>query len=232
MKQCKIEGCNNKILAKGLCSKHYATDRRKNNKDKCKVDNCCNSVVSRGLCSRHYTQFIKHGHILQRTRFDKNNITIDKDDSNIAYIDIYDKKGEVICKATIDSEDIDKVKDIKWKVLHGYIDSTTSSFTLGECILGKQEKGYKIIHRDGNNLNYRKDNLIVEKPNRRGNKFKHNTSGRKGVYKIVRKGEFTGYYMSSITYNKKTMYLGIEKDFDKAVKLREDKEKKLGWLEK
>jgi hypothetical protein len=232
IKQCKIDGCSNKVQAKGLCSKHYMADRRKNNKDKCKVENCSNPVNSKGFCNRHYLQYKKHGEIIQRTRFDKNNIKIDEKDSDVAYIDIYNGKCEVICKAIIDSEDIKKIKNIKWKRAHGHIDSTTSSLTLGECILGKQKKGYRVIHKDGNNLNYRKDNLIIDKPNRLNNQFKNNTSGRKGVYKLVKKGEFTGYYMASITYNKKSIYLGTTKDFDEAVKLREEKEKELGWLAK
>ncbi|MFT8349263.1 hypothetical protein [Clostridium saccharoperbutylacetonicum] len=199
----------------------------------CKVEGCLNKYYGKGYCSRHYAQFRKYGKVLERTRFDKNNIEIDKNEPSIAYMDIYNKKGEVICKVIINSDDIEKVKNTKWKAKDGsHIDSTTGTFTLGECILGTQEKGYKTIHKDGNNLNYKRDNLISEKVNRINNKFKHNTSGRKGVYKIVRKGEFTGFYMASITYNKKTIYLGIRKDFDEAVKLREEKEKELGWLNK
>jgi hypothetical protein len=50
--------------------------------------------------------------------------------------------------------------------------------------------------------------------------------------KVSAKGLCQKHYMASITYNKKTEYLGVTKDFDEAVRWREEKEKELGWLEK
>lgn len=229
--KCKIDGCDNEVLARSLCGKHYREYRKINNPKKCKVENCNNSVLAKELCAKHYKQFTETGKILKRTKFDMNNIKISDD---IAYIDIYNINREVSCRAIIDSSDIDKIKNIKWRKLNdGNIYNSSKAISLSKAVLGKPklEKGYVIVHKDGDLLNYRKENLVITKTNRRNNKFSNNTSGRKGVYKLNVKGVFTGKYLVYITVNKKTKYLGKRDNFEDAVKLREDAEKELGWLE-
>ena len=226
-KECEFENCPNNVFAKGLCRKHYMEQRRKENPIICSVDGCDKYVQAKGLCSRHYNQYTHYGKILKRTRYDRNEITIDGD---IAYIDIYNKDGKVIKKAIIDAEDIDKVKDIKWKYNGSDLYNTKMALSLGEAILGGRKHTYIILHKNGDLLDHRKANLVVTKSNRKNNTFKHNTSGRKGVYKLYSKGKFTGDYLVYITHGGQALYLGKTKDFDEAVKLREDKEIELGWI--
>jgi len=76
----------------------------------CKVENCNNKVFAKEYCSKHYSQIRKFGEIQLRTVNDKNNIEIIDE---IAYIDLYNKNNEVIAKAIIDLEDVEKVKDHK-----------------------------------------------------------------------------------------------------------------------
>lgn len=228
MEKCKIDDCdNNKIFARGLCRKHYMEQRLKNNPKKCKVESCNDFVKAKGLCCRHYRQYSVQGYISDRTRHDKNNITIE---GNIAYIDIYNNQGILNNKAIIDIDDIEKVKNIKWNYAgYGSVYNTKEIITLGEAILGKCKRGYVIAHKNNDMLDYRKCNLVITKTNRTDKNFKHNTSGRKGVYKLNIKGKFSGYYVAYITVNRKSIYLGKRTDFEEAVKLREAAEKEYGW---
>lgn len=112
------------------------------------------------VCNKHYMQFKKHKKFLDnspRTPRDKNNITIDDD---IAYIDLYNKKYEVIAQAIIDKEDINKVKYIKWRLNHnGYVynNSNTSTF-LHRRILDTDQM---VDHINGDRLDNRKSNLRI-----------------------------------------------------------------------
>ena len=45
---------------------------------KCKVENCENNIwknsIKKGYCQKHYAQIVRNGNILERTRFDPNEI--------------------------------------------------------------------------------------------------------------------------------------------------------------
>lgn len=72
MKLCKVEDCDRKFEAKGLCSKHY--QRFKKYGDPlviklhkrykgilCETKDCNEKAVSRGLCDKHYRRYKKYG---------------------------------------------------------------------------------------------------------------------------------------------------------------------------
>lgn len=84
----------------------------------------------------------------------------------------------------------------------------------------------EVDHINHNPADNRKENLrIVEHyKNITYSKTRtDNTSGRKGVYWDKSRQK----WMASITYNKKTYYLGRFDDFEDAVKAREDAEKRI-----
>lgn len=68
-RRCSIEGCGNKHLSRGWCSKHYmrwystgTTDllprvRPDRTKRPCSVDGCSRPVWSREMCNMHYTRW-------------------------------------------------------------------------------------------------------------------------------------------------------------------------------
>lgn len=235
MEECKIDNCDRLVYVKGLCKYHYNKQykekRKKTDSAICKIDNCDKLVKAKGLCGRHYKQISEKGKII-RTRLDKNEIKIDEENPQIAYINLYDRKNNIVSRAIIDTDNIDKVKNIKWKFSSNqYLYNSKDAITLNEVIIGKPERGYVIVHKNNDILDYRKDNLVVTKTNRRKNSFSHNTSGRKGVYKLNKNGTFTGKYLVYITVNKKTKYLGSSNNFNEAVKLREDGEREYGWLQ-
>lgn len=62
---CSVEGCENKVQAKGMCSKHYARVRRNGTTDTvyrqtglrpCKIEGCENLAHASGLCLMHYSR--------------------------------------------------------------------------------------------------------------------------------------------------------------------------------
>ncbi|MCK4830282.1 hypothetical protein KA005_81945 [bacterium] len=71
-KICKIDGCNNKHIAKGFCSMHYLRNKRHSDPlyehtypvKKCKVDKCENKYYAKGYCNKHYVRNKKYGNPL------------------------------------------------------------------------------------------------------------------------------------------------------------------------
>jgi hypothetical protein len=63
IKHCTIEGCENRLIARGLCHKHYkrwqiSGEPNALKKDyPCKVPNCTNKHSCRGLCRKHFNEY-------------------------------------------------------------------------------------------------------------------------------------------------------------------------------
>jgi len=56
-KSCNIEGCDNKVEAKGLCKKHYSINRRTIQPiGKCQIKGCGDALEALGMCTNHYQQ--------------------------------------------------------------------------------------------------------------------------------------------------------------------------------
>lgn len=152
-------------------------------------------------CNKHYHQFKKYGHPLDtnpRTLYDKNEIRIIGD---IAYIDVYDKYGNVIATGIFDSEDVPKVRHIKWKLSQsGYLMNTPKfkggNIHFSRVILNTDQF---VDHINHNTLDNRKCNLrIVTKSQNQMN------SNYKGVH--TRKN---GKFYAHIKLNGKMLNLGV-----------------------
>lgn len=70
MGTCSVENCNGKVVARGLCSRHYKQLRRYGKvtitetlirSDHCLVDGCEGEVYARGYCEPHYKRFNRTG---------------------------------------------------------------------------------------------------------------------------------------------------------------------------
>lgn len=69
MTKCSVEGCENKILAKGWCSTHYGRMREFGRLEKiqgtfgpnCTVNGCTKLARGKGLCNTHYQLKRKYG---------------------------------------------------------------------------------------------------------------------------------------------------------------------------
>lgn len=149
------------------------------------------------VCNKHYKQFKKFGYFRDtsdRTQRDKNNIVID---GNIAYIDLYDKQYNVIAKAIIDAEDIEKVKNIKWRINgNGYvINNSNTNIFLHRRILNVDNM---VDHRNGNRLDNRKENLRITTHSTNQMNVKHS-----GIYSHNDK------WIAKIKLNQKQAHLGV-----------------------
>lgn len=150
------------------------------------------------VCNKHYKQFKKFGYFRDtspRTQRDKNEITIKGD---IAYIDLYDKQYNVIAKAIIDVEDVDKVKYIKWRLnCNGYvINNSNTNIFLHRRILGCDSV---VDHKNGNRLDNRKSNLRIATKSQNQMNVDY-----KGVYRTK-----NDKFMARIKINQKAVHLGV-----------------------
>ena len=134
----------------------------------------CISTNGMHLCNKHYKQFKKYGKFLDnnpRTIYDKNQYYIH---GIYTYIDIYNNKCEIIAQTIIDTEDLNKVKDIKWKLsASGYAINTSRHGTIHmtHVITGAKNNEY-VDHINHNVLDNRKFNLrIVTKSQNQMNSY-------------------------------------------------------------
>lgn len=150
-------------------------------------------------CNKHYNQFKRFGYPIDtnpRTLYDRNEIHIDRE---IAYVDLYNSHGDVIAQALIDTEDIPKIRYIKWKLsASGYAMNTpkfkNSSSHMSRVILGTEKF---VDHINHNTLDNRKCNLrIITKSQNQMN------VNYKGV------SEINGKFYAHIKINQKMINLG------------------------
>lgn len=171
---CTVDDCNESVYCKGMCKKHYNKYRYQSNKnkepkekieyDECIVNGCTNKPCSKYscYCGKHYNQIREHGHILQRTIYDSNEIIMDEV-NDCAYVVLYNKECEEVARTKVDINIIDEVKDFKWRLdndkrvnndkvgfMHRYI------YTL---VYGDIPDNMIIDHKDRDPLNNTIDNL-------------------------------------------------------------------------
>ena len=122
--------------------------------EKCKIEGCENKIKSDGLCCKHYQQIQKFGKI-KRTKFDPNEIILYED---FAELILYDENGNEKVRALIDLEDVEKIKQYKWKnwgvrsplTLFLSSDNGKTFTKLLDLECGEGEFSYpSIIHKDG-----------------------------------------------------------------------------------
>lgn len=155
------------------------------------------------VCNKHYKQFKKFGYFKDsspRTQKDRNYIEVVGD---IAYIYLYDKRYNVCAKAIIDSEDVEKVRNWKWRLRNGYCyghggSRQTHNF-LHRLIMDVDECEI-VDHINQNKLDNRKCNL--RKCTKSTNQM--NVNKYKGVQSVPDKNKWKAH----IKKNGKLIYLG------------------------
>lgn len=160
------------------------------------------------VCNKHYKQFKKHHKFLDsspRAATDKNDITIC---DNIAYIDLYDKHYNIVAKAIIDSEEVNKVKNIKWHInCNGYVvNNSQNSVFLHRLILNTN---FMVDHINGNRLDNRKENLRIVNHSQNQTNVNY-----KGVYQNKTK------WIAKIKLNQKQVHLGTFAYYEEALYAR------------
>jgi hypothetical protein len=177
------------------------------------------------VCRKHHNQLYLYNKIV-RTIKDKNEIIIDQE-NNCAYVILRNKKQEIVGEAIIDIEDIDKVKNIKWALSHGYPRGNAKH--MSSIILNYKTNSKQVIdHINHDKLDHRKQNL--KKCTQQQNCFnssmlKNNTSGCKGIYFRDNKWKSAKKkWHANIGINGKQIYLGNFKTKQEAIKVRKKAE--------
>lgn len=114
-------------------------------------------------CNKHYKQVRKYGRTLDcnpRTTYDRNECHINGD---ITYIDIYDKRQNVIAQAIIDTEDLPRVRYVKWKLSAGGYAINTPKHKGGNIHMSRLvlDTDQMVDHINHDTLDNRKANLRV-----------------------------------------------------------------------
>lgn len=187
---------------------------------KCEVGWCDSDSKANGYCMKHYMQMRRHGKILDRTRFDKNEIVKYEDYAEIV---LYDPHGKEVDRALIDLEDVETVSEYKWCSKKGYVMCDSQKLFIHRlvthCLKDKQ-----VVHMDNNPLNNRKRNLRCVNKNEVGynrSVTKRNKSGITGVVFLKDRNK----WRSSIRCEGVWMNLGHYEDIHEATKVRLKAEK-------
>ena len=171
------------------------------------------------ICEKHMTQILNHGKILNRTKYDKNEI-IKLDDH--AEIILYDNKQKEVARTIIDLNSVNKVNNIKWCLnSNGYARTTNNRRTilLHKYLMNCNDNDI-IDHINRDRLDNRLSNLrlvTIHENNMNNSKQKNNTSGIIGVYLNIRRNN---KWVANIKINRKNIYLGIFKDKEDAIVAR------------
>jgi hypothetical protein len=192
----------------------------------CKADTCSSDSKVKGLCLKHYAQKLKHGKLLKRTIYDKNEYVFEGDTCKMF---LYNKRNEKFAETIIDSSDYEKVKNLKWGLsVRGYVENGSRKvrhklhrFLLGQ---GKESK-LEVDHINGNPLDNRKINLRLCTHQQNSQKRRlqaNNTSGAIGVSWDRQRKK----YMAQLKVNGKKVFFKRVKTFLDAMILRDEAARK------
>lgn len=190
----------------------------------CSVEGCNNPHHANGLCVKHYTQVARHSSVQTRTNRTANEIMLYDDYAEIL---LYNADNKEVARTKIDIQDISKVKDIKWyfsQTKRGCsVKSNLPRMRLHNFLLNHTDSSKVVIHKNGDNLDNRRANLIIISLKEKQQNIKipkNNKSGHKGVWFCKDRNK----WQAQITINNKTKSLGRFNTFEEAVIAREQAE--------
>lgn len=194
----------------------------------CDIDGCERKYYAKGLCERHYKQIKTHGRIIGNpaaSRRDPNEFTFNTEQGcwQIHILDIWGNPKGI---ALIDEQDLDKIKQHKWKVgTNGYVGSMTAKCLLHHFILDvKPSRSRQIDHANGNKLDCRRENLRFA-TNGENQMNRRKSIGFSSQYKGVFWNLRLGKWAARIIFEGKSIHLGLHteemdaaKAYDKAAR--------------
>ncbi len=179
-------------------------------------------------CKKHRWQYEKFGKFLDnnpRSIKDRNQII---EYADYAEIILYNKNSDEVARALIDIDDIEKVKNMKWRKTGHHVSSDVEGskfqILLHRFILGVSDINIDVDHIDRDVLNNKKANLRV--CSHQENTFncslsKNNTSGFIGISWSKSRDKWE----PSLFINGKRLYLGRYENIEDAVVARLKAEK-------
>ena len=195
---CKVEGCTNKVVAKGLCSKHYTQLKRYGKIFKYSYKDKTNHIK---ILEDHAEIYL----------IDRNNEVCGKE---LIDLDDVDKVKNIKWhKSDLQRNTYYCISNNKtWKRLHRLIMNVT-------------DPNIFVDHINHNGLDNRKSNLRIctnQENIRNCITPKNNKSGYKGIYWAKDKNKWT----VQITLNNKTKYIGRYEKLEDAIAARKEAAKK------
>jgi hypothetical protein len=180
----------------------------------CPIKNCSRKISALGLCNKHYSQMKRNGKVVERTRFDKQDIITD---GNISYVVLRNFNGDESGRVMIDTFNIPLVRKHKWYLgSSGYAVSTSGRhIMLMHRLINNTPEGYLTDHINRNKLDNRKVNLRTcnESENMENrDMLATNTAKVKGVYFH----KATGKWTAEKIYKGKRYYFGLYDTMDEA----------------
>lgn len=173
------------------------------------------TINNMNLCPKHLTQYYRYGKFLSSTIYDKNEIIVHDDAAEII---LKDKYQNVVGRAIIDIEDIEKCSQYKWHIRNSgnnqYAISSlpnNKKLHLHRFVLG-YEGECDVDHIDHNGLNNKKENLRIVS---HADNIRNQKIDRKGIKRIP-----SGRYQVTITQNYITKYLGTYDTYEEALQAR------------
>lgn len=193
MCECSVENCHNKVMAKGLCSKHYSQLRRYGKIFKYSSRNKTNHIE---ILEDHAEIFLidKNNEICAKALIDLDDVDKVK---NIKWHRSDLQRSTYYCLSN----------DSEWKRIH-------------RLIMGVTDKNIVVDHINHNGLDNRKSNLrICTSGQNTCNCLtsKNNKSGHKGVYWSKERKK----WCAQISINNKTKGLGRYDTIEEAIEARE-----------
>lgn len=179
--------------------------------EECKIK----TINNMNLCPKHLTQYYRYGKFLSSTIYDKNEIIVHDDAAEII---LKDKYQNVVGRAIIDIEDIEKCSQYKWHIRNSgnnqYAISSlpnNKKLHLHRFVLG-YEGECDVDHIDHNGLNNKKENLRIVS---HADNIRNQKINRKGIKRVS-----SGRYQVTITQNYITKYLGTYDTYEEALQAR------------
>lgn len=192
----------------------------------CKVEGCEKPQICRGFCKSHYNRFMKYGNPKKRCCGDFNEYEFIEEDKTYNF-NLYNRKGEIVSKFTIDECDFNFVSKYRWSINDKYV--STNGYKSGESnrlhrLLLNLEYGDERQgdHINGNTLDNRRANLriVTKNDNAKNRKVNsNNTSGRRGVYFEIRRGK--PKWRISLSIDGKLKSFGDYDSIEEAILVRE-----------
>lgn len=167
-------------------------------------------------CKKHYNQMYRYGKIYENTIYDKNEYIFEED---IVKIILKDKYQNYKSESIIDVSDYEKICNYKWYESYGYCVTKSNDYNEGIDIANILFNNYedRFDHQNHNKLDNRRCNLRPVTAHQNSMNMSKKCTNTSGVTGVRRQNKTSEKWIAAITYNYKSIWLGVDYSFDRMV---------------